>query len=158
MNTKTIQELVDRYWDGETSVEEEARIRAFFAAAESLPAELEQWREWFAGKDAISLMGLPAQFDEQILVYAEKLQKQGRIVRLKRIVMSSIAVAALILGFYIFSFELNKPNQLSSADIENYELIKEMLLLTSATINRAEDTLEEGLDNLQVMNEYVNIN
>lgn len=40
--------LLDRYWDGETTLEEERRIKAFFAAAgNDLPEEFRQEAKWF---------------------------------------------------------------------------------------------------------------
>jgi len=48
-NTPDIRELLDRYWEGETSLEEERRIKAFFAATpdDDLPEEFRQEARWF---------------------------------------------------------------------------------------------------------------
>lgn len=48
MEYNKIRELVERYWEGETSLEEEAALRSFFeAAAPGLPADLEEARPLF---------------------------------------------------------------------------------------------------------------
>ncbi len=48
-NTPDIRELLDRYWVGETTLEEERRIKAFFAAThdDDLPEEFRQEARWF---------------------------------------------------------------------------------------------------------------
>lgn len=41
--------LLDRYWEGETTMEEERRIKAFFATAgDDLPEEFRQEAKWFS--------------------------------------------------------------------------------------------------------------
>lgn len=49
-----IKLLIERFFEGETSLEEEQRLYAFFSSHRSLPEELESYREMFAGFDAIS--------------------------------------------------------------------------------------------------------
>ena len=43
---KHIEDLLQRYWLGETSLEEEAQLRAFFADGE-VPERLRRSKEWF---------------------------------------------------------------------------------------------------------------
>lgn len=49
-----IKLLIDRFFDGETSVEEEKSIYAFYSSHPELPEELESYRDMFAGFSAIS--------------------------------------------------------------------------------------------------------
>ena len=42
---KQIEELLQRYWLCETSVEEEARLRAFFSSTD-VPAHLCRYKAW----------------------------------------------------------------------------------------------------------------
>lgn len=46
MDYKYINQLLDRYWKGETSLEEEEILRAFFSQDE-LPAELKPYQALF---------------------------------------------------------------------------------------------------------------
>ena len=46
MDYKYIEQLLERYWAAETSLEEEDILRAFFSQKE-IPAELEQYRTLF---------------------------------------------------------------------------------------------------------------
>ncbi|MDR1737901.1 MAG: hypothetical protein LBR66_03670 [Candidatus Symbiothrix sp.] len=47
MKEETVKQLIERYWQGETTLEEERRLRAFFAA-DNLPAEFCAYRALFA--------------------------------------------------------------------------------------------------------------
>lgn len=51
---KDIQQLIERFFEGETSLEEEQRLYAFYSSHPKLPEELESYRDMFAGFDAIS--------------------------------------------------------------------------------------------------------
>lgn len=54
MKQEDIKHLVDKFFDGETSLEEESRLYAYFRQ-EPLPASLQPYRELFAGLQAVSL-------------------------------------------------------------------------------------------------------
>lgn len=51
MDYKYIEQLLDRYWNGETSLEEERILRAFFSQ-ENIPEELRQYKPLFAYEQA----------------------------------------------------------------------------------------------------------
>lgn len=48
-NTPDIRELLNRYWEGDTTLEEERRIKAFFAGIndDDIPEEFRQEARWF---------------------------------------------------------------------------------------------------------------
>ena len=46
MDYKYIEQLLERYWDCETNLEEEQILRSFFNQKE-IPAELIQYKEFF---------------------------------------------------------------------------------------------------------------
>ncbi len=64
MDYKYIEQLMERYWNAETSYEEECTLRSFFSQ-EHIPAELEQWRPLFI--DEVSNQTLGDDFDARIL-------------------------------------------------------------------------------------------
>lgn len=49
-----IKLLIDRFFEGESSLEEEKRLYAFYSSHSGLPEELESYRNMFAGFGAIS--------------------------------------------------------------------------------------------------------
>jgi len=46
MDYKYIEQLMERYWNAETTLEEENILRTFFSQ-KNIPAEMEQWRPLF---------------------------------------------------------------------------------------------------------------
>lgn len=44
MDSEHIEQLLERYWKCETSLEEEAQLRAYFAEAGNIPAHLLRYK------------------------------------------------------------------------------------------------------------------
>ena len=97
---KHIEELLQRYWLCETSVEEEARLRAFFSSAD-VPAHLCRYKAWFAYADEGREEGLGEDFDARVLAAAGV-----PVVKAKRVTLTSrflplfkaVAVVAVVVG------------------------------------------------------------
>ena len=66
---KHIEELLQRYWLCETSVEEEAQLRAFFSQVD-VPARWCRYKAWFAYTDECRGEGLGEDFDARVLAAA----------------------------------------------------------------------------------------
>ncbi len=87
MDYKYIEQLLDKYFECQTTLEEEQILRAFFAQ-ENMPAHLLQYRELFVsqafGKNAESL---GTDFDERILsiIGAEKKEKEVKHVVARKV-------------------------------------------------------------------------
>lgn len=87
MDYKYIEQLLDKYFECQTTLEEEQILRAFFAQ-ESVPAHLLQYRELFVsqafGKNAESL---GTDFDERILsiIGAEKKEEEVKHVVARKV-------------------------------------------------------------------------
>lgn len=74
MDYKYIEQLMERYWNAETSMEEESILRSFFSQ-ENIPAEMEQWRPLFVA-DAQEPK-LSDDFDARILAMIGKEAKSA---------------------------------------------------------------------------------
>ena len=64
MDYKYIEQLMERYWNAETTLEEESILRSFFRQ-ENIPAEMEPLRALFA--DEASSQQLDDDFDARML-------------------------------------------------------------------------------------------
>lgn len=104
MDYKYIEQLLERYWAAETTLEEEGILRAFFSQKE-IPAELEQYRALFcyeAGEASAHQLG--EDFDVRLLAMIEEEEPQGTVkareISLKQRLMplfKAVAVVAIIL-------------------------------------------------------------
>lgn len=103
MDYKYIEQLLERYWDCETSVEEERILRDFFAQAE-VPAHLAAYKSLFDYQRAEAEAGLSEDFDARVLaqveqeetaVYARQLTLSRRLRPLFR-AAASVAIVLLL--------------------------------------------------------------
>ncbi|GAE82645.1 hypothetical protein [Bacteroides reticulotermitis] len=100
MDYRYIEQLLERYWQCETSVQEEAQLRSFFSQ-EDVPAHLLRYKELFAYQQIQKEVGLGDDFDARILaqvevpvVKARRMTLVGRFVPL----FKAAAVIALVLS------------------------------------------------------------
>ena len=75
MDYKYIEQLIERYWAAETSVEEERILRDFFSQSD-IPSHLRAEAEFFRAMDEESRMKLDDAFDERILSRVESADNQ----------------------------------------------------------------------------------
>ena len=104
MDYKYINQLLDRYWKGETSLEEEEILRAFFSQDE-LPAELKPYQALFSyemGEAKQEALG--DDFDQKMMAmiedeYTKKPNKANVISLTERLkpLFKAAAVVAIIL-------------------------------------------------------------
>ena len=66
MDSEHIKELWERYWQCETSTEEEAELRAFFRMTDA-PEEWRQQKAWFSFLEKEKKIHLDEDFDRKVL-------------------------------------------------------------------------------------------
>ena len=100
MDCKNIEQLLERYWQCETSVEEELMLRNFFSK-EEVPAHLLRYKNLFVYQQVQQEVGLGNDFDARILaqvetpvVKAKRLTLVGRFIPL----FKAAAVIAIFLS------------------------------------------------------------
>ncbi len=159
MDYNRIIGLIDKYWEGDTSLNEEQEIQSFFVENESLPAFLEQYRKWFVGVKEVSDMVLGEDFDNRILSEIDRqLTESICKIRFRRWRIASIAVAASLLLFLGWMKFVNPKQKMTYAEAqEAVLLVKDVLCFTSANLNKAENIAQESLKRIDIMNEYIKI-
>lgn len=99
MEYKEIEQLLERYWQCETSLEEEAQLRDFFSQKE-VPAHLRPYKELFVFQQIQHDVKLGKDFDARVLSEIEISEvKAKRITLVKRFMplFKAVAVIAVIL-------------------------------------------------------------
>ena len=89
MDYKDIEQLMERYWQCETSVEEESRLRDFFSK-EDVPAHLLRYKNLFVYQQVQQEVGLGEDFDARILAEVEV-----PVVKAKRLTLTSRFITLL---------------------------------------------------------------
>ena len=82
MNYQYIEQLLDRYFDCITTLEEEQILRSFFNQ-EDVPAHLMQYRDIFACHTESRKDELGANFDARLLALIQEEQKPARMVPIR---------------------------------------------------------------------------
>src|ERR1035437_10138609 len=85
MNKKHIQDLLDKYFEGETSLREEKELRNFFRKTALLPEEWQSYKQMFGFFEAEGLKTMPIK---------ENVQRKKNIIWL---VITGISIAASVL-------------------------------------------------------------
>jgi len=163
MDYNNIKQLIARYWEGDTCIEEDQEIKRFFFEHTDLPEELEKWRAWFSNLSNVSNAGLDADFDARIIDRIEAEAKKGKTVffpRFKVIAAACIALTMVsIAGWKVISHQSEKQERLAMVQAKaDYEQIKNMLYFTSSKMNETEKAIQENFSKIDRMNEIININ
>lgn len=129
-NYEYIKELLEKFYNGESSREEEMKLTAFFASAVELPEDLEADRKVFAALseaaafgeapadlDAKIMAAIDASTEQQSLASAEEnhhqpLRRLGNLrysSTLRRIFIGISAVAAVVALVFLLPFGNEKP-------------------------------------------------
>lgn len=96
MDYKYIEQLLERYWQCQTSLEEEAILKTFFSQAE-VPAELQPYQALFVGEKMLQDAVLPHDFDARVLSAIEEHETvKARKITLGRRMMPFYKAAASV--------------------------------------------------------------
>ena len=96
MDYKYIEQLLEKYWNCETSIEEEQILRLFFRQAE-IPVHLLQYKPLFAFQEVEKKAVLGDDFDKRILAEIERPVVKVRNLTLRSRVMPLFKAAAMMI-------------------------------------------------------------
>ena len=100
MDCKYIEQLLERYWQCETSLEEEAQLRAFFNGSD-VPEHMLRYKDLFVYQQLQQEVGLGADFDARVLAEVETpVVKAKRLTLTARFIplFKAAAVVAVVLS------------------------------------------------------------
>lgn len=100
MDYKSIEQLLERYWECETSIEEEQTLRDFFSS-EEVPAHLHRYKDLFVYQQTQSEVRLGDDFDQRVLAHIEapvvKAKRMTVIGRFMPVFKAAATVAIVLL-------------------------------------------------------------
>lgn len=173
-----ITTLLDKYWEGETSLEEEKILTDFFNATE-VPLEFQAFQPIFQAKNDMLSQNLSSNFDENLLAILENKTEEKtetKIVYLQspqtaevkkwRLLAGVAASIALILAVYIVMPKSTETVEMAKTELTEeehkealiaYEQTKIALMFVSAKMNQGTQTAAKSLNKVknlkQVMEE-----
>ncbi len=136
MDYKYINQLLDRYWKGETSLEEEKILRAFFSQDE-LPAELKPYQALFSYEmGEAKLEELGDDFDQKMMAKIEdeytKQPNKAKVISLTERLKPLFKAAAVVAIFLTLGNAVQVPFQNDSEEVENVGYYKSSKGLSAA--------------------------
>lgn len=150
MDYKNIKQLLERYWQCETSLEEENQLRDFFTNGE-VPSEFMPYKDLFVYQKEQQLEGLGVDFDVRILKKVEtpvvKAKRLSLVSRFKPLFRAAaVVVGFLMLGnfaqrslFHNDALDYNYNNYRDTYDDPNvaYKKVSSALLILSDEISKS---------------------
>lgn len=150
MNYKYIEQLVERYFDAETSLEEEQILRSFFSQ-EDIPAEMQQWAPLFAYKDE-NMLG--DDFEARILQQIGETQQtavvKAKEVKLTQYLMPLFKAAAVVAIILTLGGALQAPWDNSWDDPREYAVRQQIDTVAAVQPIQAEN-MSDKADSTSVM-------
>lgn len=130
MELAKIEKLLDAYFEGETTLEDEKILRNYFIN-ENIPTHLVQYKPIFLGLDAAQKEGTQKEFT---LPESRSKSKLNWI---------SIAAAVLILAFLVGGVYWSQPKYTTEEKeaLVAFEKSKEAMLLLSQNLNKGKEQL-----------------
>ncbi len=129
MNTEYIKNLLENYWNCETSDNEEQILKDFFAR-QDIPAELLPYKSLFKWQAGQAQIATDIDFEKRIL---SRIQPQKKGIRFSEHFYSFMKIAASILLFITFGTGI----------YTQYKQNKEVIQSYSETFSEPEEALRE---------------
>lgn len=156
MTTQEIQNLLDRYFEGETSLSEEALLKQYFQGNDVDPV-FQAYQPFFRFLDSERQAALSPSFEEKILQTIRQ-EKQLRIRKITARLARVAALAVLLIGIAVLFPKKPQPAEAVAINWEQYEpqtdeeAVAEAtaaLKLLAAKLNGSAKTASEELDKIQ---------
>ena len=149
MDYKYIEQLMERYWNAETTLEEESILRTFFSQKD-IPAEMEQWRALFSDEACGQTLG--DDFNARMLqmIGEEVPSVKAREVKLSQRLIPLFRAAAVIAIILTVGGALQAPWDNSwntPADYASYQADS----VDAAIPVQAENIVDKSVDSTSVM-------
>ena len=140
MDYRRIEDLLEKYWSCETSIEEEEELRAFYTKQE-IPEPFSRFKTLFIYQKKEKETGLNNAFDQKIL----------------RQIAAGLLLLVGIAGL-LYTTTL-RPTNLSADTFhtpeEALEQVKQTLTLVSQQINQGQQKAEQSIEKTEILIKYL---
>lgn len=143
-----IRTLLDRYFEGQTTLREEARLRQAFQE-ERLPEDLQAYQPLFTYLEHAQAPELGADFEERVLQEVAGSTPRVRTLSIRRWAIRVAAAAVLALGaFWLYQPTSPSAAEYAAVDWSQYEVEdpERAFQITSSALRRASAELNQGTD------------
>jgi len=156
MDYKKVNQLLEKYFEGETSLQEEAMLNDYFNENE-VATDLQQYQPLFQYFKEEKEIQLSDDFENRLATALEKLETKPTEAKIKKMPIISqlrriAAAAVIIFGAFMAYQQINSPVQEDDifaeydamTEQEAYERTKEALMLISNKLNTSTQKAAKG--------------
>ncbi|MEN0003264.1 MAG: hypothetical protein AAF798_03940 [Bacteroidota bacterium] len=160
MDYKQINGLLERYFEGQTSLEEEQQLQQYFAQA-VIDERLQQFAPLFQFFEVEQTAALDEQFDARLL---EAIEEQAKVVPMRstgrRVILRWLSRAAAIVLIFAAAwwvYDTQQPLEQTGIDWSKYEVTDPQLAfaLTQKALKGASAQIKKGSDMAQSEVKYI---
>lgn len=134
MESNEIEPLLERYWAGETSLDEEACLRDWFAKGD-IPEHLRCYRHWFDYLKEEQAVHLGDDFDARILSVIDKPVVRARRMSLIARFMPLLKAAAVVALFVCLGNVMQRPFWSDSVEVVAIDTIGKLITTPSVALS-----------------------
>lgn len=166
MDYKKIEMLLDDYWNGVTTLEQEKELVEFFTK-EDIPAHLKEYQPLFQFFRAEKDDQVSASFETNLMAALEKEQKkevvlEAKVKRLWTPLLRIAATVVLVLGMFFMyqNYEFDDGDEFAMVDTfetpeEAYRETMKALQLVSKKIDKGSKTAIKAIPSAGIMTKVV---
>lgn len=142
MELNKIENILEKYFQGETSIAEENQLKEYFSSS-NVAQHLEQYKPMF---------GYFSQVKEQKSTQEIPLKSNKRNVAWLSIAAS--VVVLLSVGTYFYVSEKNTPPVVAQSELGTYDDPEEALAATQKALALLSNNVNVGIESVHYINEY----
>lgn len=164
MDKNNIENLVEKYFDGNTSLEEERQLKKIFQQDQSLPEELQVYQSFFVGLDEAHDIMAPSNLEQNVL---EKINKpSGKVRRLFPMLLKMASVFVIGVSIYFLTQQYQSEGNREVAMMEDtydtpeeaFAAYKAAIALTSRKIKKGERKVKNEISYVKVLTRVIKSN
>jgi len=127
MDYKYIEQLLERYWLGDTTLQEERILKAFFSQ-EDVPAELRQYRSLFAYEQQQAEYDvLGNDFDERMKELVSESKPRAHVVSIAEKLMPLFKAAAIVAIFLTLGNAAQRAFEAPADESESVAAVEQVI-------------------------------
>ena len=156
MDYNNIRKLLEKYWEGKSSIQEEAHLRDFFAGTD-VPEDLKSYQPLFQFFQMEQGKKLNGDFDKRLIQQLESSEKTSAKVRSLPYYLVRITAVGLLL-FSVYFVSQQEPFKSDNAIATSYDEMspeevyaqtKKALMLVSAKLKKGTNVANDGMSKMR---------
>lgn len=153
MDSKEIGQLLEKYWNCETSLEEEQLLRSYFNGP-NVPEQLKDAADLFKFFEGERRRALGDSFDHDVMRTVKKTERKAKVVSMVRWVqvarMAAGVLVVVVAGYFVRNEVIKStPEDTFSDPRQALEETKKALMLISKSFGKA----KQGVGKINMFNE-----